>query len=66
VSVHYTSIGPFNTRIEFEGETVEAKIVAFGWEDAEPTKATGVWIYGPAVKNALGFLPIEAIAIKDD
>jgi hypothetical protein len=65
MSVHYTSIGPFTTTLHFEGERFEAQIVAFGWEDADPAHATGLWVFGPTVKDGLAFLPIDAITIDD-
>jgi len=61
MAVNYTTIGPIDTTLHVEGEQVQAQIVAFGWDDANPTQVTGYWLFGPEVNNGMAFIPVDAI-----
>ena len=62
MSINYTTIGPITAKLTAEGqkETTEVTVVAFGWNDAEPEKNTGVWVLGKA--PGLAFLPANEIS----
>ncbi len=66
MAVHYTTIGPIDTVLHLhEGDAEMRKsvrIVAFGWDDAEPETVTGYWVFGQDIKPpGLAFFPAAGI-----
>jgi hypothetical protein len=68
MAMHHTTIGPINakltvTNVDESGTTIEAQaqIVAFGWDDSDPTTPTGYWYFGKDLVNGLAFISVNAI-----
>src|ERR1700722_9044305 len=43
--INHTAIGPVWARM-ISAEQTEVTVVAFGWDDADPERSTGVWVLG--------------------
>jgi hypothetical protein len=70
VSINYTATSPITAWITTtDGYTdplqeEEVAVLAFGWADAQPEKATGVWVLG-AKTGGVTFIPARAIQLLE-